>query len=109
MTVYCEGDRALLDEHGERSDLEIELLRQGFRHPDFALHVLRERRMPGPADGPSCYAVTVVNMRTDRHRIYRGGGRGHWVAEFARDLANGLFGTPEAGTNPGPDPAKRAA
>ena len=106
MTVYCEGNRALLEQHGERCDLEIELTRRGFRHQDFALHVLRERKVPGANDWPATYSVTVVNVRADRRRVYRG-GRGNWVAEFGRDLSAGVFGDPVDGA--APDPAKRAA
>lgn len=109
MTVYCEGNRALLEQQGERHDLEIELTRQGFRHQDFVLHVLREKVASGATDWLANYAVTVVNVCTDRSRIYRGGNRRTWVPEFARDLSAGVFGTPANGANPVPDPAKRAA
>ena len=95
MTVHCEGDRWVMEQLGERYEFETELTRQGFRHEDFALHVMRERTSPSKtAEWAPRYAVTVVNVRTDRRRVYRSGGRRSWVAEFARDLADGSFGNP---------------
>jgi hypothetical protein len=35
--------------------------------------------------------------KVDRLKVYSGGGRQRWVAEFARDLADGAFGAPEPG------------
>ena len=97
MTVHCEGECAVLEQLGERYEFETELTRHGFRHEDFALHVIRERPRPPKSEWVQRYAVTVVNVRADRRRVYRGGGRQRWVAEFARDLAVGAFGTPETG------------
>jgi hypothetical protein len=96
MTVHCEGDRWMLDQQGERYDFETELTRRGCRHEDFALHVLRDRRPCGEAEPAPGYGVTVVNVRTDRHRVYRGGGHVSWVAHFADDLGSGAFGAGDA-------------
>jgi len=47
-------------------------------------------------------------LLADRRKVYRGGGRQRWVAEFARDLADGAFGTPETdGDGSTVDPAPR--
>ena len=97
MTVHCEGECAVLEQLGERYEFETELTRHGFRHEDFALHVMREHPRPPKSEWLQRYAVTVVNVRADRRKVYRGGGRQRWVAEFARDLADGAFGTPEQG------------
>jgi len=97
MTVHCEGECAVLEQLGERYEFETELTRHGFRHEDFALHVMRERPRPPKSEWVQRYAVTVVNVRADRRKVYRGGGRQRWVAEFARDLADGAFAAPEQG------------
>ena len=97
MTVHCEGECAVLEQLGERYEFETELTRQRFRHEDFALHVMRERPRPPKTEWLQRYAVTVVNVRADRRKVYSGGGRQRWVAEFARDLADGAFGAPEPG------------
>jgi hypothetical protein len=108
MTVHCEGERAVLEQLGERYEFETELTRQGFRHEDFTLHVMRERPQPPKSEWQQRYAVTVVNVRADRRKVYRGGGRQRWVAAFARDLADGAFGTPErGGEGSAQDPAAR--
>jgi hypothetical protein len=109
MTVHCEGDCGMLEQLGERYEFETELTRQGFRHEDFTLHVMRERPPPGKSEWLRRYAVTVVQVRADRRRVYRGDGRHRWVAEFARDLADGAFGGSEKsndGSTVGP-PARR--
>lgn len=102
MTVHCEGECGVLEQLGERYEFETELTRQGFRHEDFALHVMRERPRPPKSEWAQRYAVTVVQLRADRHKVdrpkvYSGGGRQRWVAAFARDLADGAFGTPGTG------------
>lgn len=110
MTVHCEGDRWVMEQLGERYEFETELTRQGFRHEDFALHVMRERKRSGNADWAARYAVTVVNVRTDRRLVYRSGGRKGWVARFARDLADGAFGAADVQQKrSGLDPVIRAA
>jgi hypothetical protein len=100
MTVHCEGDCGVLEQLGERYEFEAELTRRGFRHEDFALHVLRERPPPRKSEWLQRYAVTVVQLRADRRKVYRSGGRQHWLAEFARDLADGVFGAPENSGGP---------
>jgi hypothetical protein len=102
MTVHCEGECGVLEQLGERYEFETELTRQGFRHEDFALHVMRERPRPPKSEWVQRYAVTVVRLRADRRKVdrlkvYSGGSRQRWVAEFARDLADGAFGAPEQG------------
>ena len=92
MTVHCEGDYRVMEQLGEKQDFESELSRLGFRHEHFALHV-------APASSRATeqaqdYSVTVVNVLTERQRVYRGGPRWEWVPECARDLASGLFGRP---------------
>ena len=91
MTVHCEGDCNVVEQLGEKQDFEIALSRLGFKHHHFALHVVR---VPAGADSPpeQDYSVTVVNLATDRHRVYRGGPRWEWVPECAHDLASGIFG-----------------
>lgn len=36
----------------------------------------------------------MVNVVTERQRVYRGGPAWEWVAECTRDLAQGVFGGP---------------
>src|SRR5258708_296751 len=118
MTVHCEGECRVLEQLGERYEFETELTRQGFRHEDFTLHVMREHPRPPKSEWAQRYAVTVVNVgadrrKVDRRKVYSGGGRQRWVAEFARDLADGVFGTPETGgdgstVDPGPRPGASA-
>ena len=92
MTVHCEGDCALMEQLGERYELESELTRRGFPHEEFTLHVLRDRTPRGKTEWVQRYVVTVANVRTDRYRVYRGDSRSSWVPRFARDLAEGAFG-----------------
>jgi hypothetical protein len=93
MTVCCEGDRWPMEQFGERQDFELELTRQGFRHEDFVLQVLKDATK-GAAEWSAGYSVTVANVTTERCRIYRGGLYHRWVLEFARDLADDRFGEP---------------
>jgi hypothetical protein len=110
MTVHCEGDRWVMEQLGERYEFETELTRQGLRHEDFALHVMRERQPSGKTEWAPRYAVTVVNVRTERRMVYRSGGRKGWVARFARDLASGALGGADAQQRSSePDPVIRAA
>ena len=110
MTVHCEGDRWVMEQLGERYDFETELTRRGLRHEDFALHVMREREPSGKTEWAPRYAVTVVNVRTDRRMVYRSGGRKSWIAQFARDLAGGKFGAADPDDqDSAADPAVRAA
>jgi hypothetical protein len=116
MTVHCEGEREVLEQLGERYEFETELTRRGFRHEDFSLHVMRERPRPRKSEWLQRYAVTVVQLcadrrKVERRKVYSGGGRQRWVAEFARDLADGAFGAPEAasGGSTADPPARLAA
>jgi hypothetical protein len=92
MTVRCEGDSRVMEQLGEKQDFECELSRLGFRHEHFALRVARAPfARPQPEQD---YSVTVINVLTERRRVYRGGPRWEWVPECARDLASGAFGGP---------------
>lgn len=94
MTVYCEGDRSLVEQVGEKQDFESELTRQGFKHEDFALHVLREIPRGPKAAWSHGYSVTVTNIGSGRSHVYEGGPKRDWVTQSSRDLANGAYGPP---------------
>ena len=94
MAVHCEGDYRVMEQLGEKQDFESELSRLGFRHEHFALYVAPKSSRPARPEQVQDYAVTVVNVLTERQRVYRGGPRWEWVPECARDLATGLFGRP---------------
>ena len=91
MTVRSEGDTWVMEQLGEKQDFEAELSRLAFRHEDFVLDV---RRSHAVAASPwiSRYAVRVTNSKNGKSNIYWGGPSEHWVAQFARDLAEGFFG-----------------
>ena len=93
MTVHCEGDCRVIEQLGEKQDFETDLTRMGFRHEHFVLHVLSS---PSSASEwqKLDYTVTVVNVITERQRVYRGGPAREWVPECSRDLAGGVFGGP---------------
>ena len=94
MAVHCEGDYRVMEQLGEKQDFESELSRLGFRHEHFALHVARKSSRATQLEQAPDYSVTVVNVLTERQRVYHGGPRWEWVPECARDLASGLFGRP---------------
>jgi len=94
MTVRCEGDARVMELVGEKQDFEAELSRFGFSHDDFILCVRRADASRGASSWTSNYAVQVSSARTRRRNIYWGGPRENWVAQFAVDLANGLYGEP---------------
>ena len=97
MVVECAGDRWVMEQVGEKQDFEAHLSRLGFRHEDFALHVRRADPRRGNRTWTSHYAVRVVNAVTGKRNIYWGGPGEDWVAQFASDAANGLFGDPVTG------------
>jgi hypothetical protein len=89
--VRSEGDTRVMEQLGEKQDLEAALSRLGFRHEDFVVTV---RRAQPKAAGAWAfhYAVRIANRETAKSHIYWGGLGENWVAYFARDLAAGLFG-----------------
>ena len=90
MTVRSEGDVWVMEQLGEKQDFEAELSRLGFPHEDFILRVRRAR--PATAGfWASHYAVRVTNCQSTKSNIYWGGLGENWVAQFARDLADGFF------------------
>jgi hypothetical protein len=93
MTVHCEGDCYIVEQLGEKQDFEAELSRLGFRHEHFTLYVARAPSGTSPWQRQD-YTVTVVNVVTERQRVYRGGPAWEWVQECRRDLAQGVFGGP---------------
>ncbi len=96
MTVHCEGDRLLVERLGEKQDFEAELTRQGFKHEDFTLHVLREIPRGPKAAWNNDYSVTVTNVVSGRNHVYRAGPKWNWVTQSSLDLANGAYGPPPA-------------
>jgi hypothetical protein len=91
MAVHSEGDTWVMEQVGEKQDFEAELSRLGIRHEDFIIRVRRAR----PAVTGSWayhYAVRVTNCPSAKSNIYWGGAGENWVAQFARDLADGFFG-----------------
>jgi len=91
MTVRCEGDSWVMEQVGEKQDFEAELSRFGFRHEDFSICV-RRARTQGGSPWVANYAVQVTNLTTRKCNVYWGGPRENWVAQFAVDLVNGLYG-----------------
>ena len=96
MTVHCEGDCRVVEQLGEKQDFEAELSRHGFKHEDFALRVTHQvpegaKRGARQSRGDD-YLVTVVNVATQKQRLYHGGPRQEWVVQCAADLAGGVFG-----------------
>jgi len=91
VTVHSEGNTWIMEQLGEKQDFEAELSRLGIRHEDFTIRVRRAR----PAAIGSWayhYAVRVTNCQSAKSNIYWGGAGENWVAQFARDLADGFFG-----------------
>jgi hypothetical protein len=94
MAVRCEGDSRVMELVGEKEDFEAELSRFGFLHDDFSLCVRRANATGGKSAWVSNYAVQVTKVSTRKCNVYWGGPRENWVAQFAVDLANGLYGEP---------------
>ena len=91
MTVRCDGDSWIMEQVGEKQDFEAELSRLGLRHEDYSLHV-RRGGMGGIARGRgSHYAVRVTNVVKGIRGIYWGGPGETWVAQFATDVAKGMY------------------
>jgi hypothetical protein len=91
VTVHSEGDTGVMEQLGEKQDFEAELSRVGIRHEDFTLRVRRARSVVADP-WSSHYAVRVTNCQSAKSNIYWGGPGENWVAQFARDLADGFFG-----------------
>jgi hypothetical protein len=95
MTVRCEGDSWIMEQLGEKQDFEAELSRLGLRHEDFTLHVRRGGLGGINRSWDSNYAVRVSEVGTGSRVIYWGGPGEDWVAQFATDVANGLYRGPQ--------------
>ena len=94
MTVRCEGDSWVMEQVGEKQDFEAELSRLGLRHEDFTLHVRRGRLGGLDKNWGAHYAVRVTNTVNGSRSIYLGGPGEAWVAQFASDVANGIYRNP---------------
>jgi hypothetical protein len=102
MSVLCSGQFGILEQLGEKQDLEAELSRRGFRHEEFTLHVEPDPRYRSRAGWNPCYEVKVTHAPTQTVRSYPGGTRQNWVAGFAKDLIDGLYGEPSVPRAPAP-------
>jgi len=91
MAVFCEGDRLIVEQLGEKQDFESELSRHAIAHEVFALNVLRKRDRRN-AEWNQDYSVTVTHVASGRSKVYEGGPRRNWVARCAQDLAQGFYG-----------------
>lgn len=107
MAVRCEGDSRVMEQLGEKQDFESELSRLGFTHEEFTLYVRRVNALGGATNWSTNYAVCVTNAANKRQNIYWEGPRKHWVAEFAADVASGLYGLPDSRV-PAPNPARKS-
>jgi hypothetical protein len=104
MAVRCEGDSWIMEQLGEKQDFEAELSRLGLRHEDFALHVRRGGLGGINRSWDANFAVRVSDVVTGGRGIYWGGPGENWVAQFATDVANGIYrGPPIRATLPVPD------
>jgi hypothetical protein len=92
-----------MEQLGEKQDFEAELSRLGLRHEDFALRVRRFGLGGIDRGWDAHYAVRVSDIVTGNQGIYWGGPGEDWVAEFAADVAKGVYrGLPNGGTLPVP-------
>jgi hypothetical protein len=91
VTVHSEGDSWIMEQLGEKQDFEAELSRRGIRHEDFTIRV-RHARPTSTGSWAYHYAVRITNCQTAKSNFYWGGAGENWVAQFARDLADGFFG-----------------
>jgi hypothetical protein len=98
MAVICIGRSWLIDEASERRRFEAQLDRVGFRHEEFTLQVapLSDPQRSAAAERRGC-DVKVIHLPTRSVKAYRGGEDGDWVAAFANDLGNGLYGQSNEG------------
>ena len=91
MTVRCEGDSWVMEQMGEKQDFEAELSRLGIPHENFTLHVRRGGVGVIETVRRSHYAVRVTHTITGSRGIYWGGPGENWVAQFATDVARGMY------------------
>ena len=94
MSVVCIGNAWLVEQLGEKHDFEAELSRAGYRHEEFTLHVDPLNTARPRAGWNPRYEVKVTHSPTKTVKTYHGGPRDSWVASFADDLAEGLYGEP---------------
>jgi len=74
----------------EREDFENEIAKAGYDPSDFEIDPCEDPMPVGLA--PQTGTVTVTRKSNGHQQTYRTGGSGtHWVVDFARDLAKGLF------------------
>jgi hypothetical protein len=94
MAVRCKGDSWIMERVGEKQDFESELSRLGLRHEDFALNVRRGGIGGADRVWRSNYAIRVTDNVTGKRNIYWGGPGENWIAQFATDVANGMYRSP---------------
>ena len=94
MSVVCIGNAWLVEQLGEKQDFEAELSRVGHQHEEFTLHVDPLNTARPRAGWNPRYQVKVTHSPTKTVKTYDGGPRESWVAHFADDLAEGLYGEP---------------
>jgi hypothetical protein len=108
MAVRCEGDCRVMEQLGEKQDLESELSRRGYSHDAFLLHVRRANALDHGKNPTANYAVCVTSTATKRSNVYWGGPGKHWLSEFVDDVAIGFYGPPEMNRTNG-HPARAVA
>jgi hypothetical protein len=92
MTVYREGDCSLVEQLGEKQEVEAELTRLGFKHEDFTLHVLRQVPQAQRRPESNGYSATVSNVASGHSRVYQRCPKRNWVTQSSLDPANGVYG-----------------
>jgi hypothetical protein len=80
-----------MEQLGEKQAFEAELTRLGLRHEDFALHVRRSGLGGIDRGWNAHYAVRVSDVVSGSRGIYWGGPGENWVAQFATDVAKGVY------------------
>ena len=98
MAVRCSGDCRPMEQVGEKQDFESTLTRHGMLHEDFMLRVSRPDETVRDDAWSHDYVVTVVAIAVGAQRRYVGGPRQDWVARFASDVAQGVYGRAHADT-----------
>jgi hypothetical protein len=94
MSVVCTGNSRILEQLGDKQDFESELSRVGFRHEEFTLQVDHKNTRRSIAGWDPQYQVKVTHAPTQTVKVYEGGPRKKWLARFAADLSDGLYGEP---------------
>ena len=85
-----------MEQVGEKQDFESALTRHEMPHEDFMLRVSRPVEAGQEDAWSHDYIVTVVAIALGIRRRYVGGPRRDWVAQFAIDVAQGMYGHPPA-------------